>query len=38
MLHLAGFAVRFDLQQCDILTSVDSDERLQPPIRLRNSK
>ena len=27
-----------DFQQCGILTSVDSDELVQPPIRLRNSK
>ena len=27
-----------DLQQCDILTSVDSDEPVQPPFKLRNSK
>ena len=25
-------------QQFDILTSVDSDEPLQPPVKLRNSK
>ena len=27
-----------DFQQCGILTSVDSDEPVQPPIKLRNSK
>ena len=27
-----------DFQQFDILTSVDSDEPLQPPFKLRNSK
>ena len=27
-----------DFQQFDILTSVDSDEPLQPPSKLRNSK
>ena len=27
-----------DFQQCGILTSVDSDEHVQPPFKLRNSK
>ena len=27
-----------DFQQFDILISVDSDEPVQPPLRLRNSK
>ena len=27
-----------DFQQCGILTSVDSEEPLQPPLKLRNSK
>ena len=27
-----------DFQQCGILTSVDSDEPMQPPFKLRNSK
>ena len=27
-----------DFQQCCILTSVDSDELVQPPVKLRNSK
>ena len=27
-----------DYQQCDILTNVDSDEPVQPPFKLRNSK
>ena len=25
-----------DFQQCGILTSVDSDEPVQPPVKLRN--
>ena len=29
---------RYDFQQCGILTSVDSDEPVQPPDKLRNSK
>ena len=35
-----GFTVEVtcDFQQCGILTSVDSDEPLQPPFKLRNSK
>ena len=32
------FAVTCDFQQCDILTSVDSDEPVKPPFKLRNSK
>ena len=31
-------AVTCDFQQCGIFTSVDSDERVQPPFKLRNSK
>ena len=31
-------AVARDFQQCGVLTSVDSDEPLQPPFKLRNSK
>ena len=31
-------AVSCDFQQCGILTIVDSDEPVQPPFRLRNSK
>ena len=31
-------AVTRDFQQCGILTSVDSDEPVQPPFKLRNSK
>ena len=31
-------AVTCDFQQCGILTSVDSDEPVQPPFKLRNSK
>ena len=27
-----------DFQQCGILTSVDSDEPVQPPFKFRNSK
>ena len=27
-----------DLQQCGILTSVDLDEHVQPPVKLRNYK
>ena len=27
-----------EFQQCGILTSVDSDEPVQPPVKLRNSK
>ena len=32
------WATAWDFQQFDILTSVDSDEPLQPPVKLRNSK
>ena len=32
------WAVTCDFQQCGILTSVDSDEPVQPPFKLRNSK
>ena len=31
-------AATCDFQQCDILKSVDSDEHVQPPFKLRNSK
>ena len=31
-------AATCDFQQFDMLTSVDSDEPLQPPFKLRNSK
>ena len=34
----SGFEPRRDFQQCGILTSVDSDEPVQPPFKLRNSK
>ena len=27
-----------DFQQCGILTSIDSDEPVQPPLKLRNSQ
>ena len=30
--------IQCDFQQCDILICVDSDESLQPPFKLRNSK
>ena len=30
--------VTHDFQQCDILTSVDSDEPVKPPFKLSNSK
>ena len=32
------YAPTCDFQQCDILTSVDSDEAAQPPFKLKNSK
>ena len=32
------WAAAWDFQQFDILTSVDSDEPLQPPFKLKNSK
>ena len=32
------WAVTRDFKQCGILTSVDSDEPVQPPFKLRNSK
>ena len=32
------WAVTCDFQQCGILTSVDSDEPVQPPFKLRSSK
>ena len=35
---LCVITVTCDYQQCGILTSVDSDEPLQPPFKLRNSK
>ena len=31
-------AVTSDFQQCGILTSVNSDEHVQPPFKLRTSK
>ena len=34
----AIWASAWDFQQCGILTCVDSDEPLQPPVKLRNSK
>ena len=33
-----NWAATRDFQQCGILTSVDSDEPLQPPMKFRNSK
>ena len=38
MTFLMGFNASYDFQQCGILTSVDSDEPVQPPFKLRNSK
>ena len=35
---LPSWAATCDFQQCDILTSVDLDEPVQPPFKLRNSK
>ena len=35
---LTIWASAWDFQQCGILTRVDSDEPLQPPFKLRNSK
>ena len=35
---LHKWAVTRDFQQCGILTCVDSDEPVQPPLKLRNSK
>ena len=32
------WAATCNFQQCGILTSVDSDEPVQPPVKLRNSK
>ena len=32
------WAVTWDFQQCGILTSLDSDQPVQPPFKLRNSK
>ena len=31
-------AMACDFQQCSILACVDSDESVQPPLKLRNSK
>ena len=33
-----NLTMTYDFQQCGILTSVDSDEPVQPPLKLRNSK
>ena len=34
----SNWATAYDFQQCGILISVDSDEPVQPPFKLRNSK
>ena len=34
----AKWASAWDFQQCGILTCLDSDEPLQPPVKLKNSK
>ena len=36
--HVSILAVTCDFHQCGILTSVDSDEPVQPPFKLGNSK
>ena len=36
--NLIKWATTHDFQQCGILTSIDSDELVQPPFMLRNSK
>ena len=38
MCSFNNWAVTCDFQQCGIFTSVDSDEAVQPPFKLRNSK
>ena len=38
ILTVHKWATAWDFQQCGILTCVDSDEHLQPPFKLRNSK
>ena len=35
---LSKWTVTHDFQQCGILTHIDSDEPVQPPLKLRNSK
>ena len=35
---ISSCAVTCDFQQCGILTCVDSDEPVKPPVKLRNSK
>ena len=37
-LLLTSKSILYEFQQCGILTSVDSDEPVQPPFKLRNSK
>ena len=36
--YFTPFEPRRDFQQCGILTWIDSDESVQPPVKLRNSK
>ena len=36
--HVYNWAATCDFQQCGILTSVDPDEPVLPPVKLRNSK
>ena len=36
--NIHKLAATCDFQQCSILTSVDSDEPVQPPFKIRNSK
>ena len=36
--YITKLAMACDFQQCGILTSVDSDEPMQPPLKLRNLK
>ena len=38
MLKCHNLAMARDFQECGILTSVGSDEPVQPPLKLRNSK
>ena len=38
MVVVNNWAATWDFQQCGILTDVDSDEPLQYPFKLRNSK
>ena len=36
--HCHARATTCDFEHCGILTSVDSDQPVQPPVKLRNSK